>query len=502
MNLTNIKFFIYDFKKESLNESREHQNKISQVEFKKNEDYSKIKEELIIKDVSAEVKKEVLEANNKGNNEEDAMEYNRESVLIKQIEYALNKTENQPTITRLKWISFFIFSGIVTLSSLFLYLFLNSVNLMTENITLIYDSYSLVSNTVYSIYHTRELILLNNPRYTNIYQKREEYVKNNTNSLLNIFAESHDLLMDVITSKMPISTSNMDILNNSTLKIFILEENLALNSIDLTLSASFLETNTALFHLANQQISAIYPTSKDVFFFKYNSINSVYNTLLQHASIFIAELTNNINSFKYSFLIIFIAASSFSFPSYFFISYALVQVWKRKESYLEVFFEIGEGVIKNSLEKCEKFSSKFQYDNMSEDVSNLLDETDNELDPVLLTLGNGKSNRSSSGSKKRKRNNSREDRIIKIKIFVALLFISLFFFAIYIVYQKYLEQIKTYVLVYNNMAVEQAFYLMIFNSLREFFFDRNGYIFGMRASEYIKNSIDDIYTFKRDRENV
>jgi hypothetical protein len=65
-----------------------------------------------------------------------------------------------------------------------------------------------------------------------------------------------------------------------------------------------------------------------------------------------------------------------------------------------------------------------------------------------------------------------------------------------------LETIKNYVLAYNNMAVEQSFYLMIYNSLREYFFDRNGYIFGHSAADHIKSSIDDIYKFKRDRENV
>jgi hypothetical protein len=299
---------------------------------------------------------------------------------------------------------------------------------MNENISLIYDSYNLIENTINSVYHVRELILLNNPKYTNIYQKREDYIQNNTNILLNIFAESHDLLTDVVTTNLPISSSNYDILSNSKMKIYILEENLNLKSIDLTLSASFLETNTALYRVVNQQISGIYPTAKDVFFFMYNSLNSIYDKLFLNANIFIEELTNNINSFKYNFLIIFIAASSFSFAAYFFISYAFVEVNKRKESYLEVFFEVGEGVIKNSLGKCENFSKKFQSDNMSENVSNL-DETDITLDPVLLSLKNGKSNKS-SGNKKRKSNNSGEDKIIKFKIFIGFFF-NFFIFLCY-----------------------------------------------------------------------
>lgn len=494
VNLSQIKFLIYDYKKEALIESSE-KIKMSQVEFKKSEDYNK-KEELIVKELVVS-KKEVLETNEDDPNDST----NKEAVLIKQIEYALSKEENQPTITRMRWISFFIFVAFITLSTLFLSMFISSVSLISENIGLVYDSYDLISNTIYSVYHTRELILLNNPKYTNFYMQREDYIMNNTNALLDIFTGSHDLITNIITTNMPITDANFAILSNSTIQIYILEENLEVKQVDLTLSASFLETNTALYHIANQQISNIYPTSKDVFFYLYNSFNSIYDKLFLHARIFIEELTSNINSFKYNFLIIFSTACGFSFFAYFLISYAYLAVGRRKESYLEVFFEIGEGVIRNSLEKCEKFSKKFQSDSISGDDLSSYSERDMHSDPVLLTLGTGKSNRSSH-NRKRKSNNSREDRIIKLKIFFGLLLISLFFFIIYIIYQKYLETIKTYVMVYDNVCSEQAYFLLIFNTLREYFFDKTSYIFNTRSKDFIQTSLDDIYIFKRDRENV
>ena len=400
INLYQIKFLIYDFKKDSLVEVKE-QNIISQVEQKKFEDFSKQNEEnpnVIINDIII-TKKEIVETK-----EDDLNENAKENVLIKQIEYALSKEENQPTIIRMKWLSFFIFLAIITLGSLFLSLFLDSISLINENIKLIYDSYNLISNTVYSVFHTRELTLLNNPLYTNIYQNKEQYILNNTNILLNIFSESHDLLTNLITTNLPITDINDAILTNSTIKIFILEESMKIKSIDLTLSSSFLETNTALYHLANEPISQIFPTSKDIFFFLYNSLNAIYDTLFLHANIFISELTSNIDSFKYNFLIIFITSACFCFVSYFFISYAFLAVGRRKESYLEVFFEIGEGVIRNALEKCEKFSKKIQSDYIPEEEISTFNENEILDDPALLIIGTGRSNRS-SGSRKRKSNN-------------------------------------------------------------------------------------------------
>ena len=75
------------------------------------------------------------------------------------------------------------------------------------------------------------------------------------------------------------------------------------------------------------------------------------------------------------FLYIFIATFVFGLFALYFLANAYSAVCKRKESYLEVFFEIGNNVIKNSLEKCEKFSKKIQSDNLSETGSNY-DETE------------------------------------------------------------------------------------------------------------------------------
>ena len=498
VNLASIKLLVYDFKKESLIEVIDT-NKISQVEEKRNEDHRK-KE--FIEEKSAKEKNDISGIKEKTETEDGESEsLCKEGILIKQIEYALSKEENQPTITRMKWISFLVFATIIALASLFLALFLKSLGSIIENINLIYYSSTLIINTVYSIFHTRELILLNNPKYTNIYQDRSDYIKNNTNSLLNLFAVSHQLLTNIITTSLTISTENDAILNNSTITTYILEDDLNIKPIELTLSSSFIETNTALYHLAHQGINDIYPTSKDVYFFIYNSINSIYSTLFKHCAIFISELVLNIDAIKYNFLYIFISSLVFIFISYFLISYSYSAVGKRKESYLEVFFEIGDGVIKNSLEKCEKFTKKFQNDNVSEEVSNL-DEAEMINDQSMLGVQNLKVSRFSSHHKKRKNNNSQEDKIVKIKLILGLFSVVLFFFLMYYFYQNYLSYIGIYINIYDNVNNQQAYYLVIFNILREYFFDKKTFVLETNVENYMKTAMDDIYKIKIQRDNV
>lgn len=494
INFNNFKFLIYDYKKDALVEVVDWE-KESHVEYKKNEDFKKKDQSEVKTDSSktAKEKQEVVE-------EEVNDNQGKEGIIIKQIEYALSKEETQPTITRMKWISFFIFLVFIGIAAVFLALFLNSVTDITENINLVYDIFTLVANTIYGVFHTRELILLNNPKYVNIYQQREEYIKNNTDEIINIFTNSHLTLTDLITTFLPLSTVNDVIINNGTIFTTILEDDLTTKSFELTLSSAFIETNTALYHVGHQDITELYPANKDVFFYLYNAINDISVTLLVHSSLYIEELQINSSNFQNTFLSIFISATCFGLASYFMISYAFSAVCKRKESYLEVFFEIGGSTIKNSLEKCEKFSKKIQADNLSDAVSNL-DEAEMIQDTTVQVINETKKLKSSH-SKKRRNNNSRETKVIKFKMMSAIFFICLFFFLVYYFYKDYLDTVNVYIEIYQNISEQQRQYLLLFNMLREYFFDSNTFVSEKLVKTEMEFAIDDIYKFKLDKEKV
>jgi hypothetical protein len=493
INFNNIKFLIYDNKKETLIEVTDWV-KDSQVEFKKTEDFKKKEEEVVKQEQNAE-KKENLE----GVEEEVVGDQGKEGILIKQIEYALSKEESQPTITRMKWISFFVFLICVGIASLFLVLFLNAMSWVIENVLLVYDTYDLIENTIYGIFHTRELVLLNNPKYTNIYQPSADYVKNNTDVLLGLFASSHDLLTNVITTFLTFSEEDDYLLNNKTIFTTILQDDLSVKKFNLTLSSSFIETNTALYHTAHLSINSIIMTNKDIFFYLYNSLNDVSQELFSHALIFIQELGYNATSFQSTFLYIFIGATLFAITAYFVISMAYVAVEKRKESYLEVFFEIGGNVIKNSLEKCENFSKKIQSDNLSDATSNF-DKTElieeNNQQQVSTAV------KKQSLTKKRKTNNSKEARIIKAKLGSGMFLLSAFFFVVYFIYKTYLDTVQVYAEVYKNVCLEQSQYLKLFNTLREYFFDYMAFVDSTPVYTHVNDDLNSIYAFKLERETV
>jgi PAS domain-containing protein len=474
---------VYDFKVDQI--VKTNIEFLSQVEFKKNEDYKQVEEK---KEDSDPEKKE---ENEKKEIEEEVTDAKgREGILIKQIEYALNKEENQPTITKLKWFSFFIFVVYITLAAVFLSQFLSSLGLVTANINLVYQSVRLLINSIYGVYHVRELTLLNNSLYLNLYQERSAYIKNNTDTILQIFDQSHDTNTQIITSLFPLTDANDQIINTNTINIFIVEDDFQIKGIPLTLSSAFIEINTALYHIANNDISLLFATDKDVFFYIYNGNNYMFLSLYQQITVYINELQIKTADFQMDFLWIFLAAVVFKFIAYGMFVYAYNKVGKRKESYLEVFFEIGPNVIKNSLEKCENFTKKLQAENVNDAVSNI---DENEINQEIVSLNQPKQSVKSSHHKKRKTSSSREDRIIKIKMSIGFFSLSLFFFLVYFLYRQYLDKANNLISIYNNLSSEQSTNLYIYNYLREYFFDRNSNYMGKNINDNILPFIDTIY---------
>jgi hypothetical protein len=494
VDLETVKFLQYELKKDFIVEVMDWV-KESQVEAK-----CKRPEEGSMKRENEDEKVETADGNKESPEglEEEAIEQGKEGILVKQIEYALSKEETQPTITRMKWYSFFVFLIYCGFASLFLALFLVSLGVVTENINNVFRSYDLIENTIYSVFHTRELVLLNNPKYINTYQTGSEYVTNNTQSLLKLFTSSYSLIIGVDTSTQVVSADDSVLLNNKTITSSILQDDLSIRRFQLVLNSAFTETNTALYHIAHLDISQIFATNKDVFFYLYNSLNDISLELYSRAIIYMSELDSNVKVFQMTFLYIFIGAVIFGFISYFVCSFAYLAVEKRKESYLEVFFEISPSVIKESLNKCEEFSKKVQQEGVSDTTSNL-DEA--ELNGEDNKNANANAKKSSSTRKKGSAN-SKEARIIKIKLIVGIFIFSIFFFIVYIIYQNYLANVEVYTKLFQITCLEQTKYLSLLNTLREYFFDTTSVVDDKPVPTTLYENLNQIYNFKLVQDSV
>lgn len=371
VNLRPIKFFIYDFRSDKMIEIQDEYRQ-SQVEFKKNEDYGKSGLKLIRKQTK---KKKRSEKKQEKKEKEDQI--NNEYILMKQLEYALSKQETAPEITRMRIVSFINFIIVIVMIIIFFVFLMNSQNNLQDNINLVSNSFNLIVNSISGVYYTRELILLNNPLYSNFIPERIDYEKNITSNLLNFFSKSSVLYNDILIKEISINEAFNNAYDSSfylayqvSIPIQVLQENLVFHrKINSTLDSAFKEANTALYQIANTEISELNASNKDTYFYLFNIMNSILVKFFERSFIYINYIQLEIEANIRTFLYILGVSGLVSIIAFLTIYYSFLAVILRKQSYLEVFFEIGEDVIKKSIENCERFSMKLQIDKQNEEAN-------------------------------------------------------------------------------------------------------------------------------------
>jgi len=167
-----------------------------------------------------------------------------------------------------------------------------------------------------------------------------------------------------------------------------------------------------------------------------------------------------------------------------------------------VFFQIDNSVKKTCLDKCEKFSKKIQSEDISEGDANL-DEAEMQADDQLYKM-HKKNTQNNTVDKniKRKNNTSKENNIVKFKIFVSLFMIILKFGLIYLFYFNHINTLGYYIKVFNITSQEQNYYLFMYNLQREYFSNPNSMVWNYPSDFLFNKSLDSIYDFKENLRNV
>ena len=496
VNFTKIKFILYNFKKNAFLEV-EKWDKRDQVEIvTSNEPKREYIQELTTDDSMNKTP-----GNNISEIPNPTFEQDLESqhkALVNQIEYALQKQETQPSITKMKWVSFFVFLLLMSGGVAILVIIIITLNHIEENIKLVrYSLYLLFLNT-YEAYYIRELTLLNNENYTQIPYNRSYYTTKCYNNALEFFTRSNEYLTNLLTTHLSLSKENEFKLNNSTVNATIIQDDYNITKFNITMTSAFVELNTALFQICHIDIDNFVATNRDVFYFLYNSLNDVAVGMEKQVEVYIDQMKINVKNAKlyYGFILCGIA---FTFVIiFYFMSHAYDGVAKRKESYLQVFFEIGNSVIKASLEKCENFTKKIQAESVSDYLSS---DSGDDLSEENIVIE--KPNTSKEKTRKfQKSNISKDTKIFRIKLVICLFLIGVFSLLLYLFYWRHIDNLFIYLLFYRNFVELVNTYIMLFNGLREYMFEPEGTIMYMKASEYLSQSLENIYIVRKNKQAV
>lgn len=454
VNMANIKLSIYSFDKKMLIETPNYPKK-SQVDLKIFDEDDKQQKK--------EANKDLVEDKNKIQEEEKKENIDKEGILIKQIEYALLKEDSQPTITKLRWATFIILLYFLGFGAGWLVMVIDAGSVIKENFVLISSSYKLLTNALNAHTLVRELTCLSHPNYTSIYGPKEKVIAHMEKELNTIYSESYTKMLQIMTSTFSLTKNNSYTLNNSTIITTVIRDDYNIAQYNMTLSAAFMEINTGLFHIIND-ISEYYATNSYIFFYIFNLNNNICSGLERQAKIFIEESLDVINNYKtYCYIFISIGCTV-SVGTYFFFFSFFNAVSKRRESYLEVFFDIGINVIITSLEKCERFNNKMKTESLNEFLAVEGDDIDNNINVSQISMKRDK-------CKFNRNNNSRETLFIKISfsIFIScvIVLISLFFSF----YFECLDLVYNFFKMYESQNDVFTEYKKLYRNFKEYIFD-------------------------------
>ena len=452
------------------------------------------------------IKKQSVVSPNPNDDNDIKDENNEQTKLMKQIEFSMTKTEAKTEMRKLRFIGFLVFLILIAEGFYTLYSFNNIFRVLHENCSLIQYSYQLLCNCVYSIYFIRELTLLSMDEYSVTYQDMSNFWDNTISSLSEISVQSQEYTEYILTSFASLSPENKKKIYNDTLPIYMVIDNLEIIHSNLTLHAALSQTLSSVFTLIGKEKKKLLPTSKEVYFSFLNNLNGVYHGLLTQASVFNEELwTSNDEHTKTCFfdLGVFIVLQIISF---WLLSSAYFTVEHKKDSYLEIFFEINVEIIRITLERCEYFqqkvlsSTKVNHPNGSQMEDDENDEH-SQLDISLFSLTSiNLKEENISTQKKKKKDKSRKCMNISLNLFLSLGLITLII--VIIITENYLQYFEANISVLRATSEVNIKYLMLFNAFREYLFDKNLFVNYTDLSEYLNNELSHIYEYTAELNEV
>ena len=390
VNLNNIHLSIFNFNKQICIETKKKElicDKVKErIEEEKNFvisnliSHQNIKNKKLKKSVSIKTNKEPKliskDLNLTYNSHEK--DYSPNS-LKKQIKYYLKKKDNQGSVFCLRIYSNILFLYLlfqIIIHTFFYMKFLNNFEIYKQ---ILVSSDRYLKNLVLGTFKIRELILCSNEKYTNtLGLTREEYFYEWQKSLSLSFKELFESQLYIDKHNSFFNKKSHYKIFNQTSKIYYIDNQLNLKEFFIMKSTIISYIYTAMWNIQEFPLFRIIPSNRDVFIYMTNSLKDHLNDSKEESEIIRKDIINFFKKNLYSLLIsilIFWIGDLFLF---FGLKFIFHNVIIKKESYVQIFFNIEGKLIMDSLSKCEKFLNYIiTIDNFNSDkTKNLTNESE------------------------------------------------------------------------------------------------------------------------------
>ena len=282
VDMSNIVLLVYDYKRGGVTQIQ--YEKISEVDekiksFKAREDF-KIKEVTLNEKTKDNKAKKESNKNTQSSatpmTQAQKEKFSEKIILTNLIKKALHNKDIQPSILNLFIVSFLIFIVLIVISVVSLIVFVNSKNKIHLFFQLILQSVQYHQNLIYSIYNVREVTILKNDNYTNLYDNdKTNYINTMYNKSESYFISSAQILEDLSYILNNLKQSEKNKILSKNIEIKIITNVTHTKSYTLQMFSALVENNMALYHVSQTPFKEITAINENVFYFIYNSLNDI-----------------------------------------------------------------------------------------------------------------------------------------------------------------------------------------------------------------------------------
>ena len=430
---------------------------------------------------------------------------NEEKLTEKKIYESLNKHKNEPSIIKLKLISYFSIFFIILNGIIIIYLDSYYLNNLKINLNKLKYSMFLSYYSHISVYYIRELILLNynvteieGGEYVKFPALRKSEYKNLIKEKLSdLFIDNQYATRYFYSASIPLSPNTSKILKKS--KETIKMSSFKIINMKIDILTALMQYVSALYNLASSQ-NPIEQNHPDAYTYIYNNMNGYKNAINTIINAFSIQLTiysseiKNIMIFYSIFLFI-----SLAILYIFIIIYIIVSVQTRG-NYMRVFYGINENIIKKTIFNCQSLLNKlksFEAHNYYDDDNSFEEKlTFSKTKSVVkkeISLSDNYNLNENNEIKKRK---SLSSLGITFIIFYGICFLICFFYYEINGYGMIIESNDS-IIKYNicqRILDIQISLIDCFNVYRELLYDDECIIDGLKPLEYLEKKEKEEYS--------
>ena len=509
VNFNKITYYVFNYSTGYVELQKNQNYKISHVAYLMNAEKEKVKHSNSRFIINAKLMKGRKKGNSIKKDEENEINpHNMTSMKLKEIYRALSSKKMEKSIFKMHLFSVIIFLLMIATGVFNIVIYYYLKNSIYSIFILIEKSDNLYQNLLFEITLVKELLILNNPLYTNTLNNNKTLYYQQLSGMIYQYYRDNAFIISNVTNNFNIlSKEDEENITRKQVDMYMIDPlkttqfNYQIKNYSILLYSAYRELNSALYHISQLKMEEAHHYHDDVYFFLKNGKSNLLINSERQMWALNEKMSEKIKSGHNILIICIIAIFLFYCLYYFIFSYFYKKISLKRKNYLSVLIELDKNLIISSLDKCEKFLKKLQEKKESNDLnkrkisanSSSIYNSEVENDNYGFSIENKNKDEKILQNKIDKKEEKVKSKKRYIYQFILFLVFLLWQIGIYIFYYQRMTLYKNISSYEYYISMFASNFIFVFICLREYAFGKKIMFYGQTVDVYINNTLENYY---------